>query len=140
MAPNFKGQSNLQGDDLGDDQGQFPRANPWYYDLQVFSYEVSKQIFFGLDLEVGPFSSRGKIRVRLRRLKANQTFKETTLESTKGSFQEPTQGTMTSRPSVTKCLCKSSLDLTLKLVYFGRQANQTTLQPAASEAPLAITA
>ena len=79
------------------------------------------QIFFGFDLEVGLFSSRGEIQVRLQTLKANQTFKETTLETTKGSFQEPTHGTTTSRSSVTKCLCRSSLDWTLKLVHFRRE-------------------
>ena len=35
-------------------QGQFPRVKKArYFDLQVFSYEVSMQIFFGLDLEGG---------------------------------------------------------------------------------------
>ena len=76
------------------------------------------QIFFGLDVKVGQFSSRGEIRVRRRTLKANWTFKEKALRTSKGSFQEPIQGTMISRSSVTKCLCKSSFVWHLKLTYF----------------------
>ena len=86
LALNFKGQSNHQGEGLRVIQGHFPGANPKYFDIQAFSYKVSKQIFFRLALEVDPFPSRVKIRGRLRTLEANRTIKEKALESSKGIF------------------------------------------------------
>ena len=86
-----------------------------YFVIELFSFQVSMQIFFRLALEVDAFSSRGENRVGRRTLKADRTIKEKALETSEGRFLEPIQCTLSQNSSVCKCLGKFSFVWPLKL-------------------------